>query len=119
MLREIDSYFLQKDEPTKSCLAALRKLILEYDANVTEVWRYKMPFYCYQQNRFCYLWVHKKLQQPYIGFVDGNLIDHNDLILENRSRMKILLIDAEKDIDIKKIKLLLKMAIQVQKKLPK
>ena len=53
MLREIDTYFLQKEEPIKSCLSVLRKIILEYNINVTEVWRYKMPFYCYQQKRFC------------------------------------------------------------------
>jgi hypothetical protein len=119
MLREIDSYFFQKDEPTKSCLTALRKIILDYDKNITEVWRYKMPFYCYEQKRFCYLWFHKKLQQPYIGFVNGNLLENKNLLLEKRSRMKILVVDAAKDIDVKKIKLLLEMAIQVQKKLPK
>ena len=111
MLREIDTYFLQKDEPIKSCVAALREIILKYDKNITEVWRYKMPFYCYKGKRFCYIWVHKKLQQPYLGIVDGKLIEHPGLIMENRSRMKILLFDPAKDIPIKKIKAILKELI--------
>lgn len=108
MLREIDTYFLQKDDPIKSCLTALREIILSYDKNITEVWRYKMPFYCYKGKRFCYIWVHKKLQQPYLGIVDGKLIQHPGLIMENRSRMKILLLDPAKDIPIKKVKAILK-----------
>lgn len=111
MLREIDTYFLQKDEPIKSCVAALREIILKHDKNITEVWRYKMPFYCYKGKRFCYIWVHKKLQQPYLGIVDGKLIEHPGLIMENRSRMKILLFDPAKDIPIKKIKAILKELI--------
>ena len=40
MLREIDTYFLQKHEPIKSCITALREIILKHDKNITEVWRY-------------------------------------------------------------------------------
>lgn len=50
---------------------------------------------------FCYLWTHKKYNQPYIGIVEGKLINHPDLIIEKRARMKILLIDPTHDIPIK------------------
>ncbi len=70
-----------------------------------------MPFYCYRGKRFCYLWVHKKFNQPYLGIVDGNKIDHPDLLKENRSRMKILLIDPAKNIPVKKINAILKEAL--------
>jgi hypothetical protein len=39
---------------------------------------------------FCYLWVHKKYQRPDIGIVEGNRINHPDLLVEKRARMKIL-----------------------------
>jgi len=111
MLREIDNYFLQQDEPAKSCLQFLRQHILKQDANITEAWKYRMPFYCYKGKMFCYLWVHKKYHQPYIGIVEGKAIDHPDLIIEKRARMKIFLIDADKDIPIKKVDAVLKKVI--------
>ena len=103
MLRPIDNYFLQKDEPVKSCLQFLREFILTQEDNITEGWKYGMPFYFYRGKRFCYLWAHKKYHQPYIGIVDGKAINHLDLIIEKRTRMKILLIDPSKDIPVKKL----------------
>ena len=103
MLRPIDNWFLQKEEPAKSCLQFLREYILKHDKGITEAWSYGMPFYYYKGKRFCYLWMHKKYEQPYIGIVDGKRVDHPDLLVENRSRMKILLLDAGKNIPLKKI----------------
>lgn len=74
-----------------------------------------MPFYCYKGKMFCYLWVHKKFKQPYIGIVEGARINHRDLLLEKRARMKILLIDPEKDIPVKRIKAILKEALSFYK----
>ena len=115
MLRPIDNYFLQKEEPIKSCLQFLREHILKQDANITEAWKYGMPFYCYNKKMCCYLWVHKKYQQPYIGIVEGNHMNHPDLIIEKRARMKILLIDPAKDIPVKKIDAILKEVLALYK----
>lgn len=103
MLNSIDNYFFSKEEPTKSCLLFLRSRILGYDKNITETWKYGMPFYCYKGKMFCYLWTHKKFLQPYIGIVEGQKINHPELIQEKRARMKILLVDAAQDIPVKKI----------------
>lgn len=111
MLRPIDEFFLNKEEPIRSCLQYLRKHILNYKEDITETWRYGMPFYNYQGKRFCYLWVHKKYKQPYLGIVDGDKIDHPALIKENRSQMKILLINPDKNIPVKKINTILKEAL--------
>lgn len=110
MLRPIDAFFLQKDEPSRSCLQFLRTFIPQLDKAITEEWKYGMPFY-YYKGMFCYLWVHKKLQQPYIGIVEGAKMNHPDLLLEKRARMKILLIDPEKDIPVSKVKSILKTAL--------
>ena len=110
MLRPVDNYFLQKEEPIKSCLQFLREHILKQDASITEAWKYGMPFYCYNKKMFCYLWVHKN-HQPYIGIVEGNSINHPDLIMEKRAKMKILLIDPAKDIPLKKVDAILKAAL--------
>ena len=64
---------------------------------------------------FCYLWVHKKYEQPYIGIVEGKRIDHPDLLLEKRARMKILLIDSKKNIPLKKIGAIFKIVLNLYK----
>ena len=35
MLTPLDNYFNQQPEPAKSCLLALRQLVLKYDAGIT------------------------------------------------------------------------------------
>ena len=111
MLRPIDNYFLQKDEPVKSCLQFLREHILKQDDNIVETWKYGMPFYWFKGKMFCYLWVHKKINQPYIGIVEGKQINHPDLIIEKRARMKIFLVDPNKDIPVRKINTILKTTL--------
>ncbi|HEX5168966.1 MAG TPA: DUF1801 domain-containing protein [Cyclobacteriaceae bacterium] len=113
MLREIDNYFLQQEEPIKSYLQALRGFILHFDKNVNEAWKYRMPFYCYNTRMFCYIWIHKKLKQPYIGIVEGKKINHPQLVIEKRARMKILLLDPEKDIPVRTITKILNDVIKL------
>ncbi len=111
ILNNIDNYYLQKDEPIKSCLMALREYILSYDSNMTEAWKYGMPFFCYKDKMFCYLWRDKKTHQPYIGIVEGGKIEHPKLIKGNRSRMKILMIDPKKDLPIATIDAVFREAV--------
>ena len=113
MLRPIDNYFLQNEEPFKSCLHFLRGYILKFDSDITERWLYGMPFFYYKGKRFCYLWIHKKYRKPYIGIVDGNKINHPDLLIEKRTRMKILLLDPDKNLPLKKIATILRKALML------
>ena len=115
MLRPIDNYFLMNEEPFKSCLQFLREHILHLNNHITEKWMYGMPFFYYKDKRFCYLWIHKKYRKPYIGIVDGIKIDHPDLLLEKRARMKILLINSDQNIPIKKINAILKNTLALYK----
>lgn len=115
MLRDIDNYYLQQDEPAKSCLLFLREHILQLDKNITEAWKYRMPFFCYKGKMFCYLWVHKKNGLPYIGVVEGRRIDHPDLVQEDRARMKILFVDPTADLQMETIDIILKTALSFYK----
>lgn len=110
MLREIDNFYLQKEEPVKGCLLFLREHILQFDPNITEAWKYGMPFFCYRKKMFCYLWVHKKNGLPYLGIVEGKKIDHPALIIEDRARMKIMLFDPSADLPVDTIDSILKTA---------
>jgi hypothetical protein len=111
MLKPLEEFYLKQQEPVKSCFHALRSIILAQDKNLTDAWKYGMPFFCYKEKMFCYLWTHKKYHQPYIGIVEGKKIEHPDLLQEKRSRMKILLIDPTKDLPVKTIENILKKAI--------
>jgi len=115
MLRDIDNYFLNKDEPVKGCLLFLREFITGFDNNITEVWKYGMPFYCYKGKMFCYLWVDKKTHNPYLGIVDGNKIDHPLLVIEKRARMKTIQFDARQDIPVDTITEILGMALALRR----
>lgn len=99
----------------KGCLLSLRKIILAQDSEITNVIKYGMPVFCYKGKMFCYLWIHKTLKQPYLGIVEGKYFDDPELIIENRSRMKIMLLDAQKDLPIESIKLILQKAINLYK----
>jgi len=115
MTTPIDNFYLQKHEPVKGCLLALREIILKQDADISAAWKYGMPFFCYKGKMFCYLWVHKKLLKPYIGIVEGRRFDHPGLIVEKRSRMKIMLFDADQDLPVETIEAILKQAIDLYK----
>ncbi|MBK7229471.1 MAG: DUF1801 domain-containing protein [Ignavibacteriales bacterium] len=114
-MTELENFYLKQDEPTKGTLLALREIILSQDKDITNVWKYGMPFFCYKGKMFCYLWLHKKLKQPYIGIVEGNRFEETFLIQESRSRMKIMLLDPNKDLPIKTIQNILQRAINFYK----
>jgi len=114
-MRELDNFYLQQDEPTKGTLLALREIILEQDKDVTNAWKYGMPFFCYKGKMFCYLWFHKKYKQPYIGIVEGNRFNEPFLIQEVRSRMKIMLLDPNEDLPLQTIENILQKAINLYK----
>ena len=112
---DLDNFYLSQPEPSKSCLLALRTIILNQDKNITAEWKYRMPMFCYKGKMLCYLWVHKTLRQPYLGIVDGKLIDHPALVMEKRARMKIMLFDANDDLPIAIIEEVLSKALQIAK----
>ena len=115
MIREIERYYSKKDEPNKSCLLALRKIILEHDQDVTETQKWGMPCFCYKKKMFCYLWTDKKTDQPYLLLVEGRHLIHPRLEKGDRSRMKIFRVDPGEDIPIGAIKSILSAALDLYK----
>lgn len=113
MSSEIDNYYLNQKEPNKSCLLALRKIILEQDEAVSETRKYGMPCFCYRKKMFCYLWTDNKTDDPYILFVEGKHLDHPDLEQGSRSRMKIFRVDPNKDLPLGVITSLLNSALNL------
>ena len=111
MTSELDLFYLKQEEQMRDCLLALRTIILNFDKDITPEWKYKLPFFYYKSRPLCYFWIHKKHKQPYIGLVDDGLINHESLLQEKRSRMKILLVDQGADLPLETIHAILIQAL--------
>jgi hypothetical protein len=46
-MKAIDDFYSKQDEPIKSTLLALRSIILAQDKEITNEWKYGMPFFCF------------------------------------------------------------------------
>lgn len=113
MLNSLNAYYLSQEEPTKSCLLALRKHILDCHPEMTETWTHKMPMFRYKGKLFCYLWIDKKTYVPYIGMYRGTELEHKKLILGARNKMKIMYIDPDKDLPVRTLNKILKMSLEL------
>ncbi|EIJ37185.1 protein of unknown function (DU1801) [Galbibacter orientalis DSM 19592] len=112
-MKEIDNYYLSKQEPFRSCLLTLQNIILKQDDNISETKKYGMPCFCYKNKAFCYLWTDKKTNEPYVLFVEGKYLEAPELEEGNRSRMKIFRVNPNADIVIDKITSLLNSALDL------
>lgn len=113
MTTDLDAYYLNQPEPIRGCLLVLRKIILEQDEHVLETRKYGMPCFCFKKKAFCYLWIDKKTNEPYILFVEGRHIDHPALEKGDRARMKILRVRSDEDLPLTIINEVLKSALAI------
>lgn len=100
MMRAIDEFYEQQQEPQKSCFMALRSILSNYAPQVTEEWKYRLPCFYFKGKMLCYLWMDKKTKYPYVSFAHGKDIDHPLLISGDRKVFKILLINPQEDIPV-------------------
>jgi hypothetical protein len=114
-MKAIDDFYMKQEEPVRSCFLAMKEIICAQDKEIVSTLKYGMPFFVYKGKMFCYLWFHKKYKQPYLGIVEGKQMQHPLLIQEKRSRMKIMLLDPEKDLPIKTIQSILKKMMKLYK----
>jgi len=111
MLNDLDAYYISKEEPTRGCLLALRKYILEYHPEMSETWTHRMPMFRYKGKLFCYLWIDKKTYHPYLGIYKGLEVEHKALDLGKRNKMKIMTIDPNEDLPLETIKEVFDLAL--------
>lgn len=107
------SFYLNQPEPQKSCLLAMRDIVLQIHPAINETKKYGMPCFCYHSKIICYLWIEKNSLQPYFLLADGNLLTHPALETGSRSRMKILRVDPSTDLPITVINTVLQEALQI------
>jgi hypothetical protein len=112
MLRELDNFYLEQPEPNRSFMLGLRNYFLNYNSEISEEWKYKIPFFYYKNKPFCYIWKDNRTQQPYVGIVKSKLIEHPLLVQGDRKKMKVLYFDTSKDIPVELIDKIFKLAIK-------
>lgn len=112
-MQEIQHFYLNQKEPNKSCLLALRHIILQQDTDVSETIKYGMPCFCYRKKAFCYLWTDKRTTFPYLLMVEGKHLDQVQLEAGQRLRMKTLPIDPQEDLPIDTIENILTAALNL------
>jgi hypothetical protein len=113
MILDTYNYYLNQEEPNKSCLLALRSIILEQDKQVTETQKWGMPCFCYKKKMFCYLWIDKETGEPYMLLVEGRHLLHPELEAGKRSRMKIFRVNPNKDLPLKTIENILHESLEL------
>lgn len=115
-MTELEAFYLRYDEPLGSTFVALRTIILSADDKITPTWKYKLPFFCYNNKNICYLWKDKKTNLPYIGFMDGNKLAYPLLESGERSRVKVFSVNPHEDLPVADILEILQEAINLHKK---
>lgn len=108
-----DNFYLDELDPNKSCLLAMRTILLASDKDVSETRKYGMPCFLYKGKMFCYLWIDKKTKEPYFLFVEGKQLHYPELETGDRARMKILRINPNKDLPIELITNIIQDAINL------
>lgn len=113
-IAEIDNFYLSLSEPNRSCMLSLRDIISESHPDITQEWKYRLPFFYLRGKMFCYLHIDKKTTHPYIGIVDGLLIDHSALVQGDRKRMKVFPVDPKSDLEMDSLSEVLTQALNLR-----
>ena len=100
-MTDLNQFYEDLPEPNKGCFLAIRKIMLDYSDEIDERWKYKLPFFYFQNKPFCYIWKDKKTTFPYVTFVRSVNINRPELELGSRKQMKALTINPNEDIDVK------------------
>ncbi len=117
MIKGLKLYYSQIEEPHRSCLLALRSIILAQDENIMETQKWGMPCFCYQKKPLCYLWTDRNNEgKPYILMVDGHLLNYPELESGTRSKMKILRIEPEEDLPMETLQTIFDYALELRRK---
>ena len=113
MTDDLHAFYLNREEPHKSCLLALRDLLLTPAFQLSETRKYGIPCFTHGKKAVCYLWTDKQTGHPYILWVEGNQLTHTALKTGNRKRMKVLKVNPLQDLPVAIIEEILRQAVQL------
>jgi hypothetical protein len=113
IMKNLETYYNKLPEPNKSCMLALKNIIMQQHELITHELKYGLPCFLFKGKMFAFLWIHKKLKHPYILFVEGLYFNEPYMEQEKRDRMKHFQVWADKDLPIDEIKYLIQKAINL------
>lgn len=112
-MKDTDRFYLGVDEPNRSCLMALRNIILDQDIHVEEYIKWSLPCFCYKKRMFCFLSIDSKINQPYLLIVEGKRLNHPMLEAKGRARMRSITFDPDEDLPVEAVVEILNSALDL------
>jgi hypothetical protein len=115
-MKPAEAYILNQPEPFKSILMHLQILIENTFPEVDLKFKWKIPFYYFNDTPFCYLNVSKKKGYVDVAFwVSAHLTTYNELLVsENRKVVKSLRYYTLEDINEEVLRTVLTEAFQLK-----
>lgn len=101
MLNPLENYFFTQPESHQNCMLYLRSWLKKQD--LAELHKSSTAFYHHNGKMFCYLNVSSKNNKLYLGFVKGYKTKHHSLKKEGRKQIKVLYLNPEEDLPLKKL----------------
>lgn len=114
-MKELDMYYSSLDEPMQSCMTALSRIILDVDPEIIPEWKYRTPFFYFRGRMMAYIWVHKKTNRPYLGMVEGKLLNYENLDFEKTKRIKVFYLNVEEDLPVSDIQKIILLGVNLYK----
>ena len=110
-MKALDEYYEKQPAPNRGCLLTLREIILSYDPQIRETWKYQTPFFLFDSKMLCYLSIDRRARVPYVGLVEGRYLNHPALESGGRKRIKVLSVNPTEDIPLDTVKEVLEQAV--------
>ena len=110
MVNELYEFYMRREEPVKGAMLALRDIVLGFDEEIEEAYKWSLPYFFLRGKGFCYLWMDKKTGWPYLAFMKGKDMEHSMLEAGNRTLVKVFPMDPSKDLPLEAIEECLEMA---------
>lgn len=114
MLSQIEAFYESRPEHLKEIYLFLRKQVIASHKDISQEWKYGLPFFYLNGKMFCYLWYNKKSDWPYIAFVDGHKMSNPNLIKGERKRIQVFEINPNEDLPVGLLKELLNEALTLR-----
>jgi len=94
----LETYYLNKPEPYRSCLLALKNIIMQTNPGVVHERKFQIPFFTYKSKKLGYLWLNRK--KLMLGFCLDKSLQETIGGVKPKDKYESMQIDANADIPI-------------------
>ena len=98
MTTPLESYYLNKPEPYRSCLLALKDIILHANPGIVHERKFQIPFFTYKGKKLGYLWLNRK--KLMLGFCLDKSLQETIGGVKPKDKYESMQIDANADIPV-------------------